>query len=461
MVKIFRKVSIVLAVFFVFGSTSNAEMWKKGQLVRDAQVEWMLLKYLMPIYEVAGLDQKLVRPFIIIDDSYNAFATIENMVVAHSGFLMKVKSPEEMAFVMGHEVGHQSARHIVRRFSGEVQEAMSTMVVGALAGGALAVLTGKPEVAMGGLIISNSVAMANFNAHSRTAEREADNRGILYMKKLSWPVYGAKLATEAMQDMDREYGAQNRPIYLRSHPYSADRLAFAKDHLNPGDEVRTLPEHLRLAFFMALARIRAMTMDPQDVLDIYRSEKTPQANYARAIVNMHLGKIDQAAAGISDLITKFPSDPFLHSTLGEVYIKGVQFDKALNEYNLAINLAEGTAIAGIKKNAAILRFERAELLAMMKKYEGALNELEVLGAMDSNLKSNAGYWTLMVRIYDGMGNEPMRLYAKAEESYSLRNKIASERYVEAALAKVQDKSSAEYVKMRDLRLKLNEDKTDF
>ena len=82
--------------------------------------------------------------------------------------------------------------------------------------------------------------------------------------------------------------------------------------------------------------------------------------------------------------------------------------------------------------------------------------------MDSNLKSNAGYWTLMVRIYDGMGNEPMRLYAKAEESYSLRNKIASERYVEAALAKVQDKSSAEYVKMRDLRLKLNdEDKTDF
>ena len=110
--------------------------------------------------------------FVVLDDeSVNAFTTGGGYVYVHRGLLAYLNSEAELAAVLGHEIGHVTARHPARRQTRGI-------LASVLATGA-AIATGNAAVAE----MANIGATAWLQGYGRENEMEADRLGLEYATK--------------------------------------------------------------------------------------------------------------------------------------------------------------------------------------------------------------------------------------------------------------------------------------
>jgi predicted Zn-dependent protease len=113
--------------------------------------------------------------FTVLDtDDVNAFATPGGFVYISRGLLPYLANEAQLAAVLGHEIGHITARHSVQ------QQSQST-IAGVLSTAA-AVFTGQP--ALGDL--TNIAGSAIIHGYGREAELEADSLGAEYLARTGY-----------------------------------------------------------------------------------------------------------------------------------------------------------------------------------------------------------------------------------------------------------------------------------
>jgi predicted Zn-dependent protease len=128
--------------------------------------------------------------FTVLDDeSINAFTTGGGYVYIHRGLMSYMTSEAELAGVLGHEIGHVTARHPARRQTRGV-------LAGVLATGA-AIMTGSSAVAQ----LANIGAEAWLQGYGRENEMEADRLGLEYATKTGY-------RPEAMAEVFKVFKAQ-------------------------------------------------------------------------------------------------------------------------------------------------------------------------------------------------------------------------------------------------------------
>jgi len=111
---------------------------------------------------------------VLDDDSVNAFTTGGGYVYVHRGLLTYLTSEAELASVLGHEIGHVTARHPARQ---QTRGVLATV----LATGA-AIFTGSSAVAD----LANVGAQAWMQGYGRANEMEADRLGLQYATKTGY-----------------------------------------------------------------------------------------------------------------------------------------------------------------------------------------------------------------------------------------------------------------------------------
>lgn len=153
-------------------------------------------------FTVKVLDHKLV----------NAFAAPGGYIVIFRGLIDKAKTPEEVAGVLAHEIGHVIERHGTE---GVIKAAGTSLLFSLLIGN------------LGG--IESSVADYSGKlitlSHTRRAEREADRIGIEILNKTN--IRGAGFVAF----FQRVQGKESRSTltdYFSSHPSSRSRIKVAK-----------------------------------------------------------------------------------------------------------------------------------------------------------------------------------------------------------------------------------------
>jgi predicted Zn-dependent protease len=130
--------------------------------------------------------------FTVLDDeSVNAFTTGGGYVYVHRGLLAYLNSEAELAAVLGHEIGHITARHPARQQTRGVLA--SVAAIGA------AIMTGNGAVAQ----LANIGAEAWMQGYGRENEMEADRLGLVYATKSGY-------RPEAMGDVFKVFKAQER-----------------------------------------------------------------------------------------------------------------------------------------------------------------------------------------------------------------------------------------------------------
>ncbi|MEW5787860.1 MAG: M48 family metallopeptidase [Pseudomonadota bacterium] len=147
----------------------------------------------------------------VIDDpkTLNAFCLPGGKMAVYSGLILKLKATDdEIAQVMGHEIGHALANHGAEKMSVGM---LSDILVAALAG------NNRGRQQTGDIASLLLWQLPN----SRGAETEADRIGIELAARAG---YRPEAAAELWRKMMRESGEKGRFALLSTHPASAERV---------------------------------------------------------------------------------------------------------------------------------------------------------------------------------------------------------------------------------------------
>lgn len=117
----------------------------------------------------------LIYRFTLLDsDEVNAFATPGGYVYITRGLLAYLNSEAEMAAVLGHEIGHVTARHSVRQHSAATTTGLLAAVIGAASG------------VQGASDLANVAGTALVRGYGREHELESDRLGAEYLARAGY-----------------------------------------------------------------------------------------------------------------------------------------------------------------------------------------------------------------------------------------------------------------------------------
>ncbi len=161
--------------------------------------------------------------FLVVDsDMVNAFALPSGHVYVTRGLLARLNSEDELANVIGHEIGHVAARHAVQRVTRAAPLAVATGIPAAAVGLVLPRL-GRSIGSVGQF--ARSLALAPY---SRSQEAESDRLGQEMAAAAGWDPLGLPAFMHTLQREEELSGASGAPSFLRTHPLTEDRVRRGK-----------------------------------------------------------------------------------------------------------------------------------------------------------------------------------------------------------------------------------------
>lgn len=177
--------------------------------------------------ELAAVSERPNIPwsFQIVDDPViNAFALPGGPTYLARGIMAHFNSEAEMASVLGHEIGHITARHAVEQISRQ-QLAQIGLVAGMVA---------VPELQQFGDVLSGGLGLL-FLKYGRDDESQSDMLGYRYMTRAGYDPQGAVEMFEILE-RQREASGTSLPEWQSSHPDPGNRVEAARQRIAEGGD---------------------------------------------------------------------------------------------------------------------------------------------------------------------------------------------------------------------------------
>ena len=156
--------------------------------------------------------------FRVVDSPViNAFAVPGGYVYFTRGIMAHFNNEAQFAGVLGHEIGHVTARHSAQQ--------QTNSILGQV--GLMGAMIASPRLAQFGEQAMQGLQLLNLK-FSRDDENQADELGVEYSTKIG---YDAKQMADFFRTLEREQtkaGGQPTPDFLSTHPNPADRYAHVQ-----------------------------------------------------------------------------------------------------------------------------------------------------------------------------------------------------------------------------------------
>ncbi|MFI3185835.1 MAG: M48 family metallopeptidase [Methylococcaceae bacterium] len=156
------------------------------------------------------------------DASPNAFALPSNKIGIHTGMLTLVGNQDQLAAVVGHEIGHVLARHSNERASQEMAVSSGMNVIQAVS---------APQTALGQTALGLLGVGAQYGIlmpYSRVHESEADMIGLDLMAKAG---FDPRQSIGLWQKMEQASQGQQPIEFMSTHPSHATRIQDLEKHM--------------------------------------------------------------------------------------------------------------------------------------------------------------------------------------------------------------------------------------
>lgn len=159
--------------------------------------------------------------FVVFDsEEPNAFALPGGKVGVYSGLLKLAASDDELATVMGHEIGHVIARHGAERMSEQ-------MLIGGIGALSAAAVENRYDARTRDLFLlayGGAATLGRVLPHSRANETESDRMGAIFAAQAG---YDPRAAITFWQKMSQQKaaGGGGVPTFLSTHPADDARIA--------------------------------------------------------------------------------------------------------------------------------------------------------------------------------------------------------------------------------------------
>lgn len=238
------------------GQDYAAEIDRTMPVVRDPGVQATLDQAAQPVLAVA---ERRTLPWtfrIVNTGDVNAFAVPGGHIYVTRGLVERAASYDQLAGVLGHEIGHVDLRHSAKQME-QAQAASLGVNLGYI------LLGRQPgETESSALNIAASAIFAKF---SRDDERQADHAAVRYLTRAGINPEGLTGMFRTLQQLEtRQPDALTQ--FFASHPMTADRLADVERAIAADTAAQRAARtgiRDRAVFRDLQARVRALPQPPK------------------------------------------------------------------------------------------------------------------------------------------------------------------------------------------------------
>jgi predicted Zn-dependent protease len=159
--------------------------------------------------------------FTVVEDAaVNAFALPGGPVFVTRGILAHMNSEAELVSVLGHEIGHITARHS----ASQISKSQLAQI------GVVAAVVVKPELAQFGDIANAGLGLL-FMKFGRDDETQADDLGFRYMTKAGYDPHEMAAMFQTLERMSAASGGGRVPEWQSTHPDPGNRVAKTRERI--------------------------------------------------------------------------------------------------------------------------------------------------------------------------------------------------------------------------------------
>jgi predicted Zn-dependent protease len=157
--------------------------------------------------------------FTVVDvPAVNAFALPGGYIYMTRGILAYLDNEAQLAGVLGHEIGHVTARHAAQQYTKATGGQLGLLALGVFV----------PEARPFGQIAETGLALL-FLKHGRDDELQSDRLGVEYAAKGGWDPDGVPNFLNTLARISEETDRSGVPNWLATHPQPADRVVRARE----------------------------------------------------------------------------------------------------------------------------------------------------------------------------------------------------------------------------------------
>ena len=349
---------IMLFFLFFIGSTTSCY----ANLIRDTELETKLESLLAPLVQASNISSQ-IKVRIILDSSYNAFVTGDNIIYLHSGLLLEAETLEEVMGVMAHELGHIASGHVARKGESIQKARGASLLSTALA--AAAAIGGSGELAAGLLVGGNDRAARQFYYGSRINEAVADEWALEMLDEL-------EISSDGMAKMMQRLSQQNvlpeshQSEYYRTHPGTKQRLAVYEDHLAKSNFKDSIMAEADYADFNRIvAKLSGYRNRPEQTIKslgqtLENNNLSIDERYELAIAYFRYGNSDAAMRNIQSLLLDEPENPYFYELGGEIAFADQNLPSAIEYLTAAFDKSQQAPLIGMRLGRVLLATGIAE-----------------------------------------------------------------------------------------------------
>ncbi len=191
---------------------AERELQSSPQLVRDPALNFYVRGVACKVAADYCAD---MRVYVVEQPQFNAMMAPNGMLILWTGALLRVRNEAELAFVIGHEVGHYRAQHVLKEWRRSKNVSAWTSAFEVASSGVGAPIAGSVGT------LAGTAALSSF---SREQEGEADKLGFSEMVARGYDPQAAVdlWARILREDETKTYGKPSR--IFSTHPATRERL---------------------------------------------------------------------------------------------------------------------------------------------------------------------------------------------------------------------------------------------
>jgi predicted Zn-dependent protease len=315
----------------------------QGLIVYDQEITWPIKMVADRLADHVKDPIYTFKVHVIMDKSVNAFAIPDGHIFINIGTILFARDLDELAAVIGHEMGHAQLRHIPETI--EEQKKITAVSIAGMILGTL--LSAKNPQVGSALVLSSLGGGENIKlAYSRRYENEADEFGNNLMNASG---FNSSAMNRFLVRLGPYSGGANIPEYLLTHPHITSRLSgTSPDAPNPDPDVH---------YWTLYASVAGLILPEDEAVQRAQGIPDPYRRLALGLVETRKGRHEEALKLLGGL--------------------DLPLARAYQGLNLAMAGKKDEAYPYLKKfgNSARTRFALAEIMEERGDFDEAVSTL--------------------------------------------------------------------------------------